>query len=129
MERALFVGYWEGCSHDGEAAWSFYKFHPPRGEPKGCLQWERGAELESQEMWGSEGRQQQAEQGHLPVTTQGQIRCCLASRQELKLSNHVGLKGKILLSSSGWSGGKNCPAGLGVGGELRAEELQGTITP
>lgn len=46
-------------------------------------------------MWGREGQRQQAEQGHLPIITQGWIRCCLANRQELKLINSVGLKGKV----------------------------------
>lgn len=38
-------------------------------------------------MRGSEGQQQQAEQGHLPTIAQGWVGCCLASRQELKPIN------------------------------------------
>lgn len=108
----------------GVTAQSCYKFNPPRVETN-SLQWERGAEEESREVWDSWGQQL------WDCSTESVMDEVLPGRQTHRrvLAPKAELQA---LSSSAWSGRKGCGAGWGLGSSWQGKkgrlELERTIT-
>lgn len=108
----------------GVAAWSFYKFSPPRVETNCCRG--VGGLSRSLEKCGTAEISNCGAAARSP----GRMRCCLASRHRCELAPKTELE---VLSSSVWSRRKGCGAAWGLGGSWQGErgglELERTIIP